>query len=321
MFRIIVIFTLCAVWSWIGSVVAAEEPSDYGTVAELPEPSQEPAEGKRGPVRSLVQGATPEEQEQLSEERKRISATAAASGTDPTAIIGYFQLGYGHNAYTNNLNLNAATAVIRLPITPNFLFQVTLPYLWTELSGPRGFTTNGISDTTVRVGGRLYSSENVALFIGGDASFPTASEDQLGTGKYALGPAAALAVPLPRTRSLFFLLVQDFNSVGGDSSRADIHYMRVQAAVNTFWSEHWWSSVLGTWDIDDRNNDRKTTMDLLGEVGHNFDKHWNVFAGYGAGLTGRDTPLGLDWTVQAGVRWVFSASVFSKALFGGFSGD
>ena len=122
-----------------------------------------------------------------------------------------------------------------------------------------------------------------------------------------------MAVPLPRLSALFFTLIQDFNSVGGDPSRATIHYMQVQPAINTIWSEQWWTTVSMIYDVD-WNNRRKTTMNLLGEIGHRFDNHWNVYAGPGVGVMGRDTFLGLDWTVQAGVRWVFQTPLFSERL-------
>ena len=280
------------------------------------ESSPEPSEGKRRPVRELLLGATPEERARLSEERKRLSEAAATFGTDPTAIIGYYQLGYGHNAYTNNLRLETAAAVVQIPITPNWFIKATMPYVWADPNQPKGSTGNGTSDLVVRMGGRLYASENVVLLIGGDASFPTASETQLGTGKYTLGPGGAVAIPLPRARSLFFTVVQDFSSVGGDPSRANVHFMRVQPVVNTIWSEHWWSSIVATWDMN-WNNNRKTSLNLVGEVGHQFDNRWNVFAGAGAGVAGRDTPLGIDWTVQAGVRWVFRTPLFSETVFRG----
>jgi len=272
---------------------------------------------------SFLFGATPEEREWLAAERKRLSAAAAAFGTDPTAIIGFYQLSYGYTAFTNNLRVDTATAVVSLPVTPNFLFQVTVPYVWADRSGPEGFTTNGVGDMTVRTGGRLYASQNVAVFIGADASFPTASttqpsvgkqETKLGTGKYTLGPGGAVAVPLPRLRSLFLTLVQNFNSVGGDPSRADFNFIQVQSAVNTIWSERWWTTAALTWNMD-WNNKQKTTMNLLGQVGHKFGEHWNVFAGPGVGVIGRDTFLGLDWTVQVGVRWVFSTPLLPQGLF------
>ncbi len=74
----------------------------------------------------------------------------------------------------------------------------------------------------------------------------------------------------------------------------------------------------GVRDMDiDWNNNRKTTMNLLGEIGHRFDEHWNVFAGPGVGVVGKDTHLGLDWTVQAGVRWVFKTPLLPETFFGG----
>jgi hypothetical protein len=268
-------------------------------------------------VRELLYGATPEEQARLTEERKRLSAAAAAFGTDPTAIVGYYQLGYGHTAFTNNVRLDTATAEVRLPITPNWLLRVTVPYVWADPNQPRGSTMDGASDTLVRTGGRLYASPNVALFVGIDASFPTAAKKQLGTGKYTLGPGAAVAVPMPRLRSLLYLLIQDFNSVGGDPSRANLHFMQVQSVVNTIWTDRWWTAAVMTWDMD-WNNNRKTTMSLLGEIGHRFDNHWNVFAGPGVGVVGQDTFLGLEWTVQAGVRWVFQTPLFPERVLESF---
>jgi hypothetical protein len=281
--------------------------------SEEAKPDAKPAEGKRRPLQSLLQGATPEEHARLEEERKRLSAAAKSFGTDPTAINGYYELTYGHSAFTNNLRLDTAVAEVRLPLTPNWIVRMTMPYVFADLNQPRGFTTNGASDLLVRTGGRLYASENVALFIGTDVTFPTGSNDRLSTGKYTLGPGGAVAVPMARLRSLLFIFVQDFNSVGGDPSRPNIHFMRVSSAVNTIWSERWYTTASMEWDMN-WNNNRKTTMNLLGEVGHRFDKHWAVFAASGAGVMGRDTFLGLDWTVQAGVRWVFQTPLFSEKL-------
>ena len=211
--------------------------------------------------------------------------------------------------------MDTATAVIRLPVTPNLGVQVTVPYTWADQQR-QGFPTNGISDTVVRVGGRVYVSEYVAVFLGTDVLFPTASPSQLGTGKYTLGPGGVLAAPLARLRSLFYLLVQDYSSVGGDPSRADLHYLQVQGTINTIWSEHWWTSVQGTWN-NDWNTHRPSASNVVGQIGYRFDTHWNVFAGPGVGITGDNTSLGLDWTVQAGVRWVFKTPLIPEHLFKG----
>ncbi len=306
----IIVSTLSLVIFAAGSALAAAEASPDKAVAESP---SEPAQGDRRLLPSLM-GATPEERARLTEERQRLSATAAANGTDPTAIVGYNQLAYGHGVFTNGLNLETATAVVQLPITPNLGIRATLPYVWADLDRPRGFTTNGTSDLFVRTAGRVYSSPNLALLVGFDASFPTGSNDRLSTGKYGLGPGAAVRVPLARLRSLFITLVQDFNSVGGDPSRRDIHFMQVQPSITTIWSERWWTTAGAVWAVD-WNNERRTVVNLQGEIGHRLDDRWRLFVQPGAGVVGRDTPLGLDWSVQAGVRWMFSGSLFPERLF------
>jgi hypothetical protein len=278
------------------------------------EPSEQPGERRR-PLKELIYGATPEERERLAEERRRLSAMAAAFGTDPTAIIGYYQLAYQRNAYTNNLNADAAVAVVQVPITPNWFVRATLPYVRADPNQPAGSTGHGTGDTVARMAGRLYASENVVLLIGADASFPTASKTQLGTGKYTLGPGGALAFPLPRARSLFYTLVQDFNSVGGDPSRDHIHYMQVQPTFNTIWSRQWWTSIVADFNIDWTHR-RKTTTNLQGQIGYQFGRNWVAFAGAGAGAMGRDTPLGYDWTVNAGIRWVFKTPLLPETIFG-----
>ena len=47
-----------------------------------------------------------------------------------------------------------------------FIFKradAVMPYAWADLNGPGGFTKNGLADMTVRAGGRLYASPNVAM--------------------------------------------------------------------------------------------------------------------------------------------------------------
>jgi hypothetical protein len=313
---LIVLGILCAVGIGTGSISIAAEKSNGRADEPVEAPPEKQPESAGGPLQRLESrfyGATPEEQARLEEERKRLSEAAKVFGTDPTAINGYYQLEYGRNTFTNNLVTNTVTAEARLPITPNWVMRVTMPYVWADLNQPRGFTTNGASDLTVRNGGRLYASPELALFVGADVTFPTGSNDRLSTGKYTIGPGGAAAVPLPRMRSLLFVFVQDYSSIGGDPSRDNIHFARVTSAFNTIWSDRWWTVASLEWDMS-WNQNRKTTMNLQGEVGHRFDQHWNAFVSSGAGVVGRDTFLGLDWTVQAGVRWVFQTPFFGERL-------
>lgn len=266
-------------------------------------------------LEALLYG-TPEERTQMAEEQKRLSEAAKSFGTDPTAIIGYYELTYGKIAYTDGFRLDHVTAIVQLPLTSNWMFRATLPYVWADPNQAGGPTTNGTSDLTIRTAGRLYASENVVLLVGADAIFPTAANDQLGTGKYLAGPGGAVAFPLPKLRSLFYTVVQDYNSVGGDPGRDNLHYLQVQPNFNTIWSEQWWTSLIGTVFVD-WNDNRKTTMNLEAEIGYQFDNHWNLYVRPGAGVVGRDAFLGAEWAVQAGVRWIFETPLFGESPLGG----
>ena len=129
-----------------------------------------------------------------------------------------------------------------------------------------------------------------------------------------LVPGAVLAAPMPRVRSILLLQAFDYNSVGGDPSRPNIHFTQVNSFINTIWSDHWWSLSGMTWDVN-WNHERRTSIELSEQVGYRFDHHWAVFSGASAGVMGRDTILGQDWAVQAGVRWLFKTPLLPEQLF------
>jgi len=275
---------------------------------------------KPGPVRpgSARAGALvdPDEKKaRLSAERQRLSAEGAATGNDPTAIVGFYQASYAYSAYTRGFTTHSGQAMVRLPLTPNGFVQFTLPYLWADLNRPpASFSANGTANMVFRTGGRIYSNEFVHLLVGLDATLPTASNPRLGADQYTLGPGVAAAAPMPRLQSLAILVVSDYNSVSNSTRLADIHFMQIEPRINTYWTEHWWTLLDGRWSID-WNNRRKTTLNLTGVLGYRFDEHWNVFAGAGGGVVGQDTFLGLDWGIQFGVRWVFGTPLIPEKIF------
>jgi hypothetical protein len=115
---LIVLSLLWIVGDGTGSSSIAAEKSGGLADESVEAPLEKPPEPAKGPLRRLeerledrLHGATPEEHARLDAERKRLSADAAAFGTDPTAIIGYYQLNYGHSVFTNNLRIDSA----RLP--------------------------------------------------------------------------------------------------------------------------------------------------------------------------------------------------------------
>jgi hypothetical protein len=313
LFRCIAFGIVLATWLWPGGVIAAAEPSaqpsDDGAAAVPAEPPPEP-----GRPRLLTpMPATPES-------RRELQALAAENGTDPTAVVGFYQLQYEHDSFSNGRRDNLVAATVSLAITPSWALRATLPYVWDQPNQPGTSNAKGVSDLTIRMGWRIYHSSYLALALGADALFPTASKDQLGLGKYDLGPGILVAVPAPRLRSMLSVQAQSFFTLVNNGDRPNTRWARMSTTFNTLWSERWWSllelDLFHDWEQHDR-----TSGALQGEVGHRLGGHWRLFVRPGVGLWGKEFRGGYSWNLQAGVRWMIPGSIFSKALFEGFSGD
>ena len=293
---LIVLGILWAVCSGTGSVAIAAERSG-GLI-------DEPVAETR--VHISAAAAEPSDDEAA---RKRLQEIAAAFGTDPTAIVSYYEFHYEHDHLPAGARTDNAVAIASLALTPSWLLRVTMPYMWDVPNQPDTSNTKGAGDMEVRVGARVYNSPYLALFVGTDVLFPTASNEQLGAGKYTLGPGIVATVPIPMLRSLFSVLVQNFKSVGGDPRRPKIDYAQFQLTLNTIWSEQWYTSLLPTVNVD-WSRGGKSGMKVEAEIGYQFYGRWEAFLHPGVGLWGNDLQTGYDWIVQCGVRWVFSSPLF-----------
>jgi hypothetical protein len=313
MSRFIVICLMCTVWPWTGSFTVAAEPStEQSDNTAVSEPSEEPAESDR-PRLLKPMAPTPES-------RRRLQDQAAQNGTDPTAVVGFYQLAYEHHDFEQGHRDHLVLATISLAITPSWVLRATLPYVWDSPNQPGASNENGVSDLTIRMGWMVYHSSRLILSVGADVLFPTASKDRLGLGKYDLGPGFVVSVPMARLRSILSVQPQTFFTLVNNGTRPDTRWARLATTFNTLWSERWWSLV--EFDIyHDWDQQGRSGATLEGQVGYQWGDHWRVFAGPGLGMWGRETRGSYDWNVQGGVRWMIPGSIFSRAVFEGFSGD
>jgi len=267
---------------------------EYGSVASAAEQTDRPEAGQSAAYPGMA------------ESKKELQAIAAAFGTDPTAIVGYYEFHYEHDDLSGGERTENLVAIASLALTQSWLLQLTLPYEWDFPNQPGTSNKNGASDMVVRTGWRVYTTPHLALFIGTDVVFPTASSDQLGDGKYQLGPGGAVAVPILKLRSLLYGIAQDFKSVGGDPARVDISYAQLQISLNTIWSKQWWTQLDSVLSLD-WNRNGKSGMTVDAQAGYQFNSRWQGFLQAGTGLWGKDVGGGYDWQVLGGVRWMFSS--------------
>ncbi|GAB6097764.1 hypothetical protein JCM14469_40180 [Desulfatiferula olefinivorans] len=119
---------------------------------------------------------------------------------------------------------------------------------------------------------------NMSLFFGpadqGDViwgagpilSFPTASDERLGSEKWCAGPAAVvLTMPKPW---VFGILAQNLWSYGGDSDRSSVNQMLIQYFVNYNLPNGWYLTsspvITANWKAD---SDDRWTVPVGGGVG------------------------------------------------------
>ena len=124
-------------------------------------------------------------------------------------------------------------------------------------------TVQGLSDLSVTVARRAYSTPEYTVLVGVISTFPTGTEPGLSLGKYTVGPTVATARFLPKLDSLLLGLFTHQISVAGDPVRSSVNVSKATLQVNSFWAQRWWSIVHAEWRVDwERNAKSNMTVEL-----------------------------------------------------------
>jgi len=258
---------------------------------------------KRRSLGRLVgpQSVTPEQRV----EAERLRELNAKFGTDPTAITNRVQLSSQYFDRLHNKSNILTVARVDLSFRKDYLLQMKAPFLQSSIPGRAGTTTtHGFSNLDVILGWRAYNTPEYTIFIGVNATFPTATKTKVGHGKYTLGPIIATARFLPKFNSFLFGVLSHQVSVGGDSNRRSINISTASLQVNSIWAERWWSVARAGWLLNWEQSTRGS-MNLDLEIGRNIVEKWGVFIQPGIGIFGRDLPGGYSWKITGGIRYVF----------------
>lgn len=238
--------------------------------------------------------------------KRMLAVLAAENGTDPTAIIGQLSPRTRYQNRETNQRLQEIFRV-NLPLAPNVILRVDAPFTYQIPKDPNDNSVVGWGDLRARLGWRILNSINGSLFIGSEFYFPTASNSQLGSNQYQVGPAVVGSVHLPDLRSTVFLWIEYLTAVTGHGLSTDetsSSESRVRLRVNTVWSKEWWTFIESRLFIDYTQN-AKTGMVLFFEGGRRLDSHWRLYVRPGVGLWGRDVPGAFNYGVELGVRYMF----------------
>ena len=89
---------------------------------------------------------------------------------------------------------------------------------------------------------------------------PTATDSQLGRGKWQMAPLAAPLWFFPQNKGFFFVKFQDFFSFAGNGTRSDVHYFLSTATVLWRYTRKSWvlldTETKTNWELDNATSYR-----------------------------------------------------------------
>jgi hypothetical protein len=181
-----------------------------------------------------------------------VGGNMAEAATDPSAPL--LQLSFYYwGTYPEGTSRNDADVFLFqpiLPLTKKNILRPALPFV----TSPEPDRKAGLGDLFA-LDLQLFPTKKNVFGVGAAATFPTASDDLLGAGKFSLGPVALwLYKGVPKT--LLGILAYNQTSVAGDDDRNGVSVLSVQPIVvkHFKWGYIGWTDVMAT--VDWRHDNR-----------------------------------------------------------------
>jgi hypothetical protein len=235
-----------------------------------------------------------------------------------------FAIGHSDNAQ-NVLNIQPVYP-IKLNPDWNLITRPILPVISQPpfLSGPElhaaeqvfgpemGETEFGLGDLTPefffspRKPIQLSSGASLVWGVGPAFQFPTATDDELGAGKWSAGPGFVVFLSDEALHITTGFLILNLWSFAGDEERANVNAMTLQPFLNYNLPEGWYLTtsplITANWEASDNN---RWTLPIGGGIGRIFKIghqpiNANLTAYYNV-LTPDD--IGANWQLRA--QWTF----------------
>ena len=234
--------------------------------------------------------------------------------------------GIGHSDHTQNVlniqpvypvHLNQDWNLITRPILPviyqpPFFSGRELHALEQNFGPDIGDTEFGLGDLTPELFFspkkpiQLAPGTSLVWGLGPALQFPTATDDELGTGKWSAGPGFVVFLSDKPLKVTTGFLIFNLWSYAGDEDRADVNAMTLQPFINYNLPKGWYLTssplITANWEAD---HDNRWTVPIGGGFGRIFkigDQAINAnLAAYYNVVTPDDT--GANWQLRA--EWTF----------------
>ena len=185
--------------------------------------------------------------------------------------------------------------------SPISLLRLDVPFVDKKNTFAGDPSNQGLGDLKTRVALAPIPVWGAPLTLYLDLVFPTGGN--LGAGKYQVVPGTESSIRLLSgdAPALTFLPVaEQYISVGGDSTRQSLYYLKFELKVEARW-EHWSVSLNPKPVIDWTGPSTAAVIDLEGAWIPSA--HWRLWLKVGRRLWGSTLPSTYDTQVELGVRW------------------
>lgn len=223
-------------------------------------------------------------------------------GTDPTEPVTRVELAFDHIEYQRSAVRDALRARVDARLFESFVLRTEAPLVHAD-SGA-GSSDSGIGDVRAQLGWRAFSDPLFSIFFGAGVVLDTADGEALGSGQDQVVALVSASGALPRSRSRLFETIEHFVSYDGDRDRPGVALTKLQIHLMTEWSPSVWTQTGGDFIVDWKGGEH-TGMNLDFEIGRGNAAGFAYWIQPAVGVFGDDVPGVFDWSITAGVRWVF----------------
>lgn len=209
------------------------------------------------------------------------------------------------DGYANILTIGIQYPILKSPAFPIrqvWLLDIPIP---TAPGGPTGLGDIEFFDMFILGEGRLSGGRWWRAGLGPVFVFPTATEDELGTGKWSVGPTVGAILSAPKWQ--ITLLIQNRFSFAGDSNRPDVNRLLWLPIAVYFLEKGWYLGLQGTPKSINWEKDVALTFPVSARIGKVFKlrkSYINLFVEPEYTAVHEEEPVP-KWSILLGFNFLF----------------
>ncbi|ULQ57778.1 hypothetical protein KJS94_06150 [Flavihumibacter rivuli] len=220
---------------------------------------------------------------------------------DPSQFLTRVEVINETQHFDKDFSLNQSTLRMIVKIGKRFTTRVDIPFTYNSRKSPAGYSQFGLGDISFRLlGYKIVESKLTALTASVEISLNTAASPSIGTGKNILIPMLTFSRLVPQHHLILGIIAQQGFSMGGDESRNDFNYTKLQPFAIHMWSRRIWSILAPEMFIDYIGDD--VSLNLETRTGYAPTPRFNIWLAGGVGLFG-NFPGRYQWDLELGTRY------------------